>query len=248
MKPIDRIVSFSERAKVQHKAYILNLASVLYQTLDSIAPTSPKARYDYEQKALVLAGEMLAQEGVLIREVVESLVEQATDGIRLSSQDSASIREASDFAVREALSALSAQAKRDINVPSGVLMRLAIETNMLSRAGNATHVDALLRMKKKFGGELLNFMFVDRSGRRWDSTRYVQTLIHSLLLNVYNEAVMFALATQGINQARVESPKKGFNGMRFRFVENNIEGVLPIYSEIKDLVFHPNSLSIIVPE
>ena len=242
------IAGYAKECVTRYRAFISELSGELHRTLNSNSPTSPRARYDFEMRAKGLAKEMIRAESVMARVMADTLITKAVGSIELSREDVLRLNDAKNFAIRQTLAGLEAQAGRDAYVPNNVLIRLAIETEMLSRTSRVTHVDALLRMKKTFGNDLMKFTFVDRAGRKWDSLRYVETMIRSLLLDSYNEAAMFAMSTRGINQAKISSPNKDYDGMRFRFVENDVKGVLPIYSEIKSVIFHPNSHSFVIPE
>jgi len=91
-----------------------------------------------------------------------------------------------------------------------------------------------------------DMVFLDRSGKRWGAETFVYRLFRSYAMKIYNEVYLYSLAMIGKNSAYVRhpDPKHKYNGIEFAIADPTLG--LPLYEDIKDDIFHPNSSCYVV--
>lgn len=144
------------------------------------------------------------------------------------------------------LAQLSAQLMRDVATIRNAAQRVALETFASSRSRGISQRSAMIEYR--IGSHaVLEFFFHDRAGRKWSSRKLVRSIYRHTLLSTYNESVMLTLVDNNLRRARVvhEDVNAQFHNMIISFGANS---EAPIYSEIRDTVFHPNSNAILAME
>lgn len=141
---------------------------------------------------------------------------------------------------------LIAQILRDVTLLRQKMQRVALETFAASRSRGISQRSAMMEYRIGNSTEL-DFSFYDRAGRKWQSRKFTRTVWRHTLLSAYNETVMLTLADHGIARARVvhEDVKAEVHNTIISFGANT---TLPTYSEIAEVVFHPNSNAILAME
>lgn len=136
-----------------------------------------------------------------------------------------------------------AQIHRDIAYLRQTMQRVALEVSVAARSRGISERRAMIEYRIGNQREL-NFLFYDRTNRKWSSKKFIRAVWRHTLLSAYNETVMLTLSDHGLTRARVqhEDPNSQVNGMIISFGANHD---LPTYSEIRDTVFHPNSNAVL---
>lgn len=136
-----------------------------------------------------------------------------------------------------------AQVQRDISSLQAQLQAAIFHISVASRARNTSFKSSQMEYRL-FSAEGVKFGFRDRAGKTWNSERFYRTFYRQSLLSVYNETVVIVLADHGLTRAEVYhlDGKAEVDGMIIAFSPN---GELPTYSEIRDVVFHPNANAIL---
>ncbi len=134
------------------------------------------------------------------------------------------LAEMTNMAGLEVVKYITNQASRDASEVNSKFRRLSLEAAALSDANEYGHSTSLI------GRIEGNASFIDRSGKKWNSSVYARTIIRHHLLNVYNEVYLLAAMRMGYKEVTTTG------GITFA-VER--------YESIRDEVFHPNSHNII---
>lgn len=201
------------------------------------------------KQAYAIAEQFMVQERIEAERVINDFAKEAQQ-TTLREITSKQTEELSD-AAREHLSAsldyvvdeLSAQIYRDIALLRQSLQHAYLEVSIASKSRRLSGRSALFEYT--IGNKTnLQFMFIDRNQRRWESKRFVRGLWRHALLSVYNEMVLMTLADHGIDRARVNqlNADADTHGLVIAFASNTD---LPTYSEIRNEVFHPNSNAVL---
>lgn len=204
------------------------------------------------QEATDLANKFLEQETNISEfNFYEIALEAHQTTLRdLSSIDAESLTERASEHLTAArtylLEELFAQVRRDLSNMRQMLQRIVLEVSLASRSRGITERQALIEYRLGNKTEI-EFAFMDRGNRKWSSRKFVRTLWRHTLLSVYNEVVMLALADHGIKNAVVDhiDPSAESHGTLIAFGSNSD---LPTYSEVRDVIFHPNSNAVLKME
>lgn len=165
----------------------------------------------------------------------------------------ANVTSALPDAASEALSAaiehlrleIAVQIERDVAFLVQSLRRQALQVVIAARSQRLPMVTAILQ-NRIGAGENLKFLFLDRSGARWSSRKYVRTAERLAMLNLYNDVSILTIAEHGDTEAAIQhlNPEAEVHEMRLAMSPN---GTLPTYTEIRADIFHPNADAIVVP-
>lgn len=233
--------------KERYAAYTFGLLGMAGQVLNGPDPTAPRERNAYEFGARRLSLRFASDERASLERQTLWIAQRALESVPeaiLNLEQANLLRERLLGAAEITSDALIAQAGRDANVPKGVLMQLAIRTDMLKNQPGQTKSAALALVRQQTD-KLLEFKFIDRAGRRWDSLRYIETLVRGHYLTTYNETVMYVLAANGHEIGQIVSDNQLVNGVHFRFAGAAIDDLMT-YEDMHASVFHPNSDAIVV--
>jgi hypothetical protein len=139
-----------------------------------------------------------------------------------------------------------AQVTRDVAQLKTKLRMAVLEISVASKVKGVSMRSAQIEYRIANSGDI-QFVFRDRASRNWASDKYVRTLWRHTLLSVYNEAVITALADHGVASAVVthQDEKADVHGMRISLSPGS---ELPLYSEVRDVVFHPNANAYLTTE
>lgn len=137
---------------------------------------------------------------------------------------------------------IAVQLERDIAFTKQQLRRARLQIGISARTQGVDHHTA--RMQHIAAGRNeLRYNFMDRGGRKWPSQKFVSQVWRQHLLNTYNDAYLATAAEFGVDQFRIDHPDaERLGGLRFTTTPG---GSLPTYDEIKDQVFHPNSVTVV---
>lgn len=131
------------------------------------------------------------------------------------------------------------QVRRDLAKLKSAVNTAMFEVNVSARSQRISHLSAHREYRVIKSGDV-TFGFRDRANRVWQSEKFVRTLYRQTLLSIYNETVLLTLADHGVDAAYVHHAdgKAEVNGIKvaLTFSQN-----LPIYSDIRDEIFHPNA-------
>ncbi|MBA8881724.1 hypothetical protein [Phyllobacterium myrsinacearum] len=144
------------------------------------------------------------------------------------------------------IDSLGAQIHRDIALLRLTLQRVNLEVSLASRSRRLSTANAL--MEYRIGNKSdLQFIFLDRNSRKWQSSKYIRGLWRHTLLSVYNEVVLHTLSEHGLERAQVNhmNADAQSHGMIIAMGSN---ADMPTYSEIRDTIFHPNSNAVLSME
>lgn len=139
-----------------------------------------------------------------------------------------------------------AQIRRDLSTMRKMGSDVVLETSLASRSRGISSRQALIEYR--LGNKAtLDFSFIDRGNRKWNSRKFIRTVWRHTMLSVYNETVMMTLADHGIKNAVVDhiDPNAESHGAVITFGSNS---ELPTYTEVRDVIFHPNSNAVLKME
>jgi len=135
------------------------------------------------------------------------------------------------------------------------LRRALISAQREASIGGLTGAEMQRLLKERwreYAGDESNFVFIDRSGRRWDNDRYINMLVRTTQQRVYNDALLDRFAEMGCRYVRLASlgvpdceACKEWQGRLLAIVGGG-EGVAAGVPSVEDAreagVFHPNCL------
>lgn len=131
------------------------------------------------------------------------------------------------------------QVRRDLQKLKSAVNTAMFEVSVSARTRRISNLTAHKEYRVIKSADV-TFGFRDRANRMWQSDKFIRTIYRQTLLSIYNETVLLALADHGVEAAYVHhaDAKSEVHGMKvaLSFVQN-----LPIYSDIRDEVFHPNA-------
>lgn len=160
------------------------------------------------------------------------------------------IRDHLQTLIQELDQALRLQIERDVGAVLRSLRQVALTGALSKRRGGATTAGGRGGAAAIAGAlAALNFDFLDRSGKRWTSTRHVGVIWRHALLLAWNETALLRAAGVGLDVLEIAHPDAGFGELGTLVAtdeEADAEGALP-WSEVRDEVFHPNSMAWLRP-
>ena len=164
---------------------------------------------------------------------------RSQDSDALTDEALAHLSDAEDYLRHE----LSVQIERDIAFLKQSIRKAILQVNISAKARQVPLKTAMIEYRVGNSAEL-HFFFHDRGGQKWPSRKFVRAVWRLHLLSLYNEVVLMTLADHGLDQAQVEhvNPKATSHGMIVSIASNS---KYPIYSEIRNEVFHPNADAIL---
>lgn len=223
----------------QYRAMLSSIAGEFARILDTPDPTTAKARREFSvimnrQNMSFLSG-FWGQITERAKEVAQTAVTDS--GFDLNGKEQFSLNEHLADALIDLCGVIKVSVLRDENVAEKALRRIALQVDLLQSSTGVNKVGALIKVK--FGKvRELDFMQIDRTGRRRSSEVYTRLAVRHCLLLIYVESYLIAIAKNGQDLARVVYPD-GKLGEVF-----SITGATPgyrAYDDLKNEVFHPNS-------
>lgn len=149
-----------------------------------------------------------------------------------------------DETTQDTFSALYQQIFRNQQQAEKHLRNVALQVQMVSDTRNWKRSAALIAVRKNLATQF-KFNFADRSGRRWDASKYVRTLLREHYVTLYNEVYLYALSKRNRLTAYVKNEDVNHKDHGTRFYILPISKKDPLYSSIKDQIFHPNTRSLV---
>jgi hypothetical protein len=249
---LDRLTTYAEQAAARYGMLTDSWRSLYQNALNSSQFGWAAQAGNVVREAYAIAETFLAEERQIADRVVAEVAHDALE-TTLAEIASADTSELSD-AVLEHLRAtqsyildeLIAQVHRDIALLRQTLQRAVLEVNIASRSRGISKRTALIEYM--IGNQSqMDFVFHDRTARKWASKKFVRAIWRHTLLAVYNEVALMTLADHGLTRARVrhQNPAADAHNMVISFGPN---ADLPTYSEIRNEIFHPNANAIIAME
>lgn len=225
----------------QYRLLLEAISGRFARALDSHDPTTPKARSDFHVGITQDVHTFLASVMGALNAHLEAMKNTAVaaSGASLSTPDatmlSAHIAEIQD----ELQEILWSVMTRDQATTERELRKVALQVELLQAGTGISKVGALIRVK--FGKvRKLRFVQEDRIGRKRASDEYVRSLVRQTLLTAYIESYLFALAKSGQDLVRVVYADG--RDPWIMSIAGLTEGY-PAYDDVRDEVFHPNSLA-----
>jgi len=228
----------------------IELLGAASEAIDDPQVTSPIARTRLINKIVAAQISFVEDSGKSLDaftwEVFKQALRDATydlsDPLGLSIKAEASKR-MEDFVrveLRNVSEALIDQSERDGRSVVRFQETFAIQVDLLLQSGKHSQKSAQVATRIKNG--LPEQVYLDRAGRHWKGERYVRTLVHAHLFNIYNETFMMAMLMLNENIAQVSGGR--LDGVRFWISEPVSE--LSGYHEIRPIAFHPGSKAVVV--
>lgn len=143
----------------------------------------------------------------------------------------------------DAVLKIDGQKRSDVRALIKHYRMVIVRADHLVRANGWSRKASILAVKQK-NKVPVTFYSVDRSGKQWDSKKYVRTVLRHALLTIYNESKIFRMTLQGKKVAYVQNSDINHpaHGTEFRIAP---DGQGNSYDDIKDIVFHPNSNAVV---
>lgn len=123
--------------------------------------------------------------------------------------------------ISDAIDSVTMQTLRDASAVMSQARRLAIESRFLSiNLGGMSSgiVDKIITKRQS--------TYLDRAGRRWDSSKFAKTLVRKAMIDIYNESYLIAAIKFGRDHLYTTE------GMKIDVVD---------YEIANDDIFHPNT-------
>lgn len=139
--------------------------------------------------------------------------------------------------------ALAAQVERDLATVLKELRVAAIRVEMNVEAGSPSRQTALLQVQMD-SRQAPSFRFIDRIGRKYNSTKHIRDQYRLHLLTTYNEVYLHTLASFGYEEAQVWHPDPG-SVAHGQILSITSGGHYPSYYEVQDELFHPTSSALV---
>ena len=132
---------------------------------------------------------------------------------------------------------ITSQLQRDIAALSRRLEEFGLEVYMERQRGNSpseAHIKVLIS-----ANEGMSFYFRDRAGRKLNSQKFIRTVVRHALLTCWTQIYAAEAAEYGASYLTVEHPDST------KYVDMKVglsrDQGLPLISDIKDDIFHPQS-------
>jgi hypothetical protein len=239
----------------RYGAHLLALGGLFAKVIDGPNPVSEKARNEFRAEATDLTLRFALDESARVRraskEVALSAVSDAQAALgsaarALSDEQRMMLLGLVGDAAEDVTARLTAQLRDDVRTTHKRLRNFAIQVDMLRSQRGWSLAASIIGVRERNKGDV-RYHFVDRAGKRWQSDRYIRTLVRGAYLTIYNEAFLYLLGVSGKTLARVIGPEagRGNDGVIFAFVNDGKNEPLPTYADIKPAVFHPNALNLV---
>jgi hypothetical protein len=239
-----RLDVVAEEVMQRYQLLLSTFVAHLARTLDTATPTSQSARHELETKLLNGAGpfyEFLHER--LKREMLSLTADAlAASKARLSIDKGLILANLLQDDLDNTTQQIISLEMRDEARVKKLLRDLALQVSIATARKRTSYVGALIAARH---GKVatLQFRQTDRSGRAWNTAVYLRTLVRMFLLHVYIESFLYGRAEAGSDLAKVTyaDPEHEFHGLVFS-ISGATDGY-PSYEDIKDKVFHPNSVA-----
>lgn len=144
-----------------------------------------------------------------------------------------------DHLVEHATTELTSQIQRDLAQTMHHFQEFQLEVVMQQRNAGLPDHEAHFRAFTQANGRV-SFFFKDRAGRRHMSQKFVRTMTRHTLLIGYLESYALHAAAYGARHMEVVHPDQNSEAHGIEVGFRRDQG-LPLVSDLKEEVFHPNS-------
>lgn len=243
MGQVAKLDQIADQFAEQYRGLLTSIVGHFARALDSHDPTTPKARSDFRQS--ILRSSVAFLDG-MVGQIEAHTIEVRNDalstvGHALSDPDLESLNEYLRDAMDDLYASLYACLHRDDTAAERELRNFAHKVNLTQAATGMSKIGALI--KTKFGRVSgLNFVQVDRLGRKRASEGFVRSLVRHHLVQTHVECQMFSIAKSGNDLAQIVIDNKPGAVIS---ITGTTAGY-PSYEEIRDEIFHPNSTATVI--
>lgn len=138
--------------------------------------------------------------------------------------------------------ALAAQVERDVVTLMKEVSVAGLNVALNVEAGDTKDIAILKVLADK--PRIQAFRFIDRIGRKYNSTKHVRDQYRLHLLTTYNEVYLHTLASFGYDEAEIWTPdvRSEAYGQKISITSG---GSYPSYYEVQDKWFHPTSQALV---
>ncbi len=139
------------------------------------------------------------------------------------------------------------QLERDVATIGISLREIGLRAKLVTgaTAHETTENQALLKIRA--GQKDAPFVFRDRAGRQWASSKYIRTVWRKALVLAWNETALLTMAANGVERATIHHTDANYAayGMKITLSEDD---TLPSWEDVRDDIFHPNTHAWLEPD
>lgn len=141
---------------------------------------------------------------------------------------------------------IAAQAERDVMTMAQHIQSTALRVDLYIRSGRHSPSSAAAQVMIE-DNQAPAFRFVDRSGRKFKTSKHIRDMYRQHLLNTYNEVYMDVVGSRGRDEVVIDHPNPEYKwyGEKISIVSGGLNADLPLYYDIRDEVFHPSSDAVV---
>ena len=238
------IADFARQFAEQHRGFLNSIHGILARALDERDPTTPKVRRDFHKTMERMSRTYLDWFEVQLRVMTNEVKKGAMNdvGTDESNPQLAHLDEYVDETMDDLCDTMRACVSRDDRTAEQELRKIALNVDLLQSSYGMNKVGALIKVK--FGRiRNLNFVQLDRLGRKRASDGFVEIMVRKHLLMTDIETRLFVFAKRGNDLAQVVNAD-GTPGEVFSIM-GGVAGYRA-YEELKDEVFHPQSTASVI--
>lgn len=235
---IQRIDAAAAAFSGRYNAHLMSLEGLLRRYVNSPNMDSESVRLGVRFAITQMALLFVRVESVRFSEEILS-VSRTAAGDEMDS----SLEESLNVQVTRSVSSFASQVDRDASAIIKHFNDLSIRSVMFSRQKGWSRSASITATKKEFDKEV-RYTFLDRSGKSWESLKYIKTLVRGRLLETHNESLLYAIAMSGKNKAFVKNTDEFHKSNNVR-ISITPSDKYDTYESVKSKLFHPNSNSFI---
>lgn len=242
---LDTITEFAQSAADRYGFFLAALQAAYGRAIASSDFGSAAGRNRLMSQASAEAQRFLSGEVAHIEQELSEIYREAhqTTTSELRSADTASAPASATEQLQALMDYLyeevAAQVSRDISTLKSRYQMSVFEVS-LNATSRLRPMKAAQMEYRLINSVSVQFGFKDRASRSWSSQKFYRTLWRHTLLCAYNETVLMTIADHGLGLATVYhvDQKAEVDGMLISLSPGSQH---PVYSEIRDTVFHPNA-------
>lgn len=231
---IDRIDSYADGLAGRYNAHLMSLEGLLRRYVE-------QPNLDSQSQRDAFRDDLWFQSAIFSNDELSRLRTEFWATVTPESHEHESFVRASEVALASVLDSFASQMRRDSDVIVKYLADMSLRINMTQRQRGWSRSASIVAVKQEFNSDI-KYSFVDRSGKHWDSTRYIRTLVRGALLTAYNESLLYVAAMSGKNRAYVHNANTEHKAHGTSFLITPT-GEGQTYNDIRGAIFHPNSQS-----
>lgn len=236
-----RLSAQADRAAARYRALLQGFEGVFQRNLN-IEPGSPRTIQRAVREAYSIADTFLAEEGEHIQSILSSVRDDAYESTLeplgvIGEETSSEVVKHVDGLAETLDAALRVQLERDVGALRSALRGVSLRAGVMA-AGRGIPRSSALQIARMDASA--RFVFQDRAGRNWSSSKFIRTVWRQTLVLGWNETALLALAAHGQEIASINHPDQDHEWNE-ELISLTEEGTLPTWQDVKDDVFHPNT-------